>query len=43
MRVLRIANKDKSSSLQDFLDRDDSVTIHHRNIRTLATETYKVQ
>ena len=30
-------------SFQDLLDKDDSLTIHHRNIRTLATETYKVQ
>ena len=42
-KALRIAYKNKSSSFQDFLDRDNSVTIHHRNIRTLATGTYEVQ
>ena len=42
-RTLRIAYNDKSSFFQDLLDEDDSVTIHYRNIRTLATEIYKVQ
>ena len=32
----------KSSSFQDLLDKDNSVTIHHRNIRILAIETFKV-
>ena len=54
-RTLTIAYNDKSSSFQyllangtsssfqDLLDKHNSVTIHHRNIRTLATETYDVQ
>ena len=41
-RALRITYNNKSSSFQDLLDRDNSVTIHHRNIRTLAIETFKV-
>ena len=41
-RALRITYNNKSSSFQDFLDRDNSVTKHHRNIRTLAIETFKV-
>ena len=41
-RSLRITYNNKSSSFQDLLDKDNSVTIHHRNIRTLAIETFKV-
>ena len=38
-KALRITYNDKSSSFQKFLEKDDSVTIHHRNIKILATET----
>ena len=41
-RALRITYNNKSSSFQDLLDKDNSITIHHRNIRTLAIETFKV-
>ena len=41
-RALRITFIDKSSTFQELLDKDNSVTIHHRNIRALATEIYKV-
>ena len=40
-RVLRITYNDKSSSFQNLLEKDNSVTIHHRNIKILAIETYK--
>ena len=40
-RALRITHNDKSSSFQDLLKKDNSVSIHHRNIRTLATEIFK--
>ena len=40
--ALRITFNDKSSTFQELLDKDNSVTIHHRNIRALATEIYKV-
>ena len=40
-RALRITYNDKSSNFQELLDKDNSVTIHHRNIRTLAIETCK--
>ena len=40
-RALRITYNDKSSSFQNLLEKDNSVTIHHRNIKILATETYK--
>ena len=38
-RALRITYNNKSSSFQDLLFKDNSVTIHHR---TLAIETFKV-
>ena len=38
-RALRITYNDKSSSFQNLLEKDNSVTIHHRNIKILATET----
>ena len=34
--ALRITYNDKSSSLQKLLERDNSVTMHHRNIKILA-------
>ena len=40
-RALTITYNDKSSSFQALLDKDNSVSIHHRNIRILATEIYK--
>ena len=40
-RALRITYDDESSNFQELLDKDDSVTVHHRNSRTLAIETYK--
>ena len=40
-RSLRITYNDKPSSFQNLLEKDDSVIIHHRNIKILATETYK--
>ena len=39
-RALRITYNDKSSSYGELLTKDRSVTIHHRNIRALATEIY---
>ena len=41
-RALRFTYNNKSSSFQNLLDKDNSVTIHHRNIRTLAIEIFKV-
>ena len=38
-RALRIIYNDKSSSFQNLLEKDNSVTIHHTNIKILATET----
>ena len=41
-RALRIAYKDTSSSFQKLLHKDNSCTIHERNITFLAIEMYKV-
>ena len=38
-RALRVAYGGKSSSFQNLVDKDNSFTIHDRNIRTLATES----
>ena len=40
-RALRIAYNDYESNFGQLLEKDNSVTIHHRNIQTLATEIYK--
>ena len=40
--ALKITYNDKSSLYGELLTKDCSVTIHHRNIRALAIEIYKV-
>ena len=40
-KALRITYNDKSSSFQKLFEKDNPVIIHHRNIKILATETYK--
>ena len=39
---MRIIYRDETSTFDELLKKDGSVTIHHRNIRVLATEMYKV-
>ena len=41
-RALRILYKDDVSSFEDLLEKDNSVKIHHRNVKLLAKEMYKV-
>ena len=41
-RALRITYKDKSSTFQELLEKDNAVSIHHKNIQNLAIEIYKV-
>ena len=41
-RCLRLINNDKQSSFDELLQKDDSVSIHMRNIQILATEMYKL-
>ena len=41
-RALRLVYEDNISSFDELLDRDESFTIHVRNIQSLAIELYKV-
>ncbi len=42
-RALRIVYKDHNSTFQELLNKDNSVSIHHRNLQKLVTEMYKVK
>ena len=42
-RALRITYGDRSSSFENLLKKDNSVSFHHRNIEALATEMFKVK
>ena len=42
-RALKIAYKNTFSNFQELLDKDNSYTIHVRNLTFLAIEMYKVQ
>ncbi len=39
-RALRIAYKDYESNFETLLERDKSVTIHAKNLQTLAIEIF---
>ena len=41
-RCLRLVYKYKKSSFKDLLEKDGPVSIHHRNLRTLAVELFQV-
>ena len=41
-RCLRIVYSDSSSSFEELLETDNSVSVYHRNIHVLATELYKI-
>ena len=40
-RRLRLIYTDKTSTLQEFFDKDSPVTIHMKNVESLATELYE--
>ena len=40
-KALRITYQDNASTFQELLDKDNSVSIHHRNLQVLATEMFK--
>ena len=42
-RALSLVYNNFSSSFSELLEKDKSVTIHHRNLQTLAYEIFKVK
>ena len=43
LRTLRIVYQDKQSSFEELLQKDNSVSVHMKNLQYLATETFKVK
>ena len=43
LRALRIAYRDYESDFETLLKRDNSVTVHQRNLRLLMVEIYKTK
>ena len=41
-RCLRMIYNDKRSSFEDLLEKDNSVSIHHKKLQALATEMFKI-
>ena len=42
-RPLRLTYKDNQSSFKELLEKDHSVTVHHKNLQALVTEISKVK
>ena len=42
-RALRIVYKNENLTFQELLEKDNSVTVHHKNLQRLATEMYKIK
>ena len=42
-RALRIIYNDRTSTFEELLNKDNSVSIHHKNFQVLVTELYKVK
>ena len=41
-RALRITYQDNTSTFQELLNKDNSVSLHHRSLQVLATEMFKI-
>ena len=41
-RCLRITDNDKHSTFEELLAKNNSVSVHHKNIHAIAIEMYKV-
>ena len=42
-RALRLTYKDNQSSFKELLEKDHSVTVHHKNLKALVTEIFKIK
>ena len=42
-RALSLSYKDNQSSFKELLEKDHSVTVHHKNLQALVTEIFKVK
>ena len=42
-RALRLTYKDNQSSFKELLEKDHFVTVHHKNLKALVTEIFKVK
>ena len=42
-RALRLTYKDNQSSFKELLEKDHSVTVHHKSLQALVTEIFKVK
>ena len=42
-KALRQIRKDNQPSFKELLEKDHSVTVHHKNVQVLVTETFKVR
>ena len=42
MKALRITYQDHIATFQELLNKDNSLSIHHRNLQALATEMFKI-
>ena len=43
LRALRIVYQDKKSSFEELLQKDNSVSVHMKNLQYLATDIFKVK
>ena len=42
-RCLRLIHNDKFSSYEELLEKDGSVSVHHKNIQSLAVEMFQIK
>ena len=42
-RALRIAYNDNQSTFEELLSKDNSVSIHHRNLQVLVMEMFQIK